>query len=93
MPLAFVLPALCYLKLDPGKLLTWNKLPAFLLVIFGLMVAIIGTIITTINVIDGVRCSHGMEMDYCFSSKSDILNFNYNNNTNKLLSINSSLTN
>jgi len=73
VPLAFILPALCYLKLDPGRMLTWNKLPAFLLVIFGFLVATIGTMLAVMRVIDGIKCSHGKELDYCFSNVDESL--------------------
>lgn len=78
VPLAFILPALCYLKLDPGRMVTWNKLPAFLLALFGFCVAVIGTILAVVRVIDGVKCSHGKEMEYCFSNNGhndSLLNF------------------
>ncbi len=78
MPLAFILPALCYLKLDPGRMITWNKLPAFLLALFGFCVAIIGTMLAIVRVLDGVKCSHGKEMEYCFNNNGhndNLLNF------------------
>ncbi|XP_054156756.1 putative sodium-coupled neutral amino acid transporter 11 [Oppia nitens] len=65
VPLAFILPALCYLKLDPGPNLEWQKFPAFLMVLFGFAVAIVGTFLAVVRVIDGVQCSHGRELDYC----------------------------
>ncbi len=68
VPLAFILPALCYLKLDPGRVITWNKLPAFILALFGFCVAIIGTMLAVVRVLDGVKCSHGKEMEYCFNN-------------------------
>ncbi|CAG2106277.1 unnamed protein product [Medioppia subpectinata] len=67
VPLAFILPALCYLKLESGRLLEWRKAPAFLLAVFGFAVAIIGTFLAMVRVIDGVTCSHGKEMDYCLA--------------------------
>lgn len=42
VPLAYILPALCYIKLEPSPILSKAKAPAFLLVIFGLVVAVLG---------------------------------------------------
>jgi len=67
-------------------MITWNKLPAFLLAIFGFAVAIIGTMLAIIRVIDGVKCSHGKEMDYCLSNniQNDHL-LDYVNKTKNLI--------
>ncbi|KAI1290009.1 putative sodium-coupled neutral amino acid transporter 11 [Halotydeus destructor] len=65
VPLAYILPAVTYLKLEPGRTLTWPKAPAFLLALFGTLVAVCGTVYAILNVLDGVTCSHGTEMPYC----------------------------
>ncbi|RWS12242.1 amino acid transporter-like protein [Dinothrombium tinctorium] len=70
VPLAYILPAATYLRLDHGRLFTWQNLPTFLLVLFGILVAICGTILAFFNVMNGVSCSHGVEMPYCSDSPS-----------------------
>jgi len=65
VPLAYIIPAVTYLKLDPGRLWTMEKLPAFLLAGLGLIVAVSGTLLSIIDVLNGVSCSHGIEMPYC----------------------------
>lgn len=65
VPLAYILPAVTYLKLEEGSMLTKEKAPAFLLALFGIVAATCGTIFAIINVLDGVSCSHGTEMPYC----------------------------
>ncbi|CAG8457711.1 6514_t:CDS:2 [Scutellospora calospora] len=51
--LAYILPPACYLKLSSGKLLTLNKLPAILCVIFGILVMVLSTILSIANIISG----------------------------------------
>ena len=77
VPLAYILPAVTYLKLDPGRLLTWEKCPAFLLALFGIVAAGCGAIFAILNVLDGITCSHGSEMPYC----SDAAIYKFMNHT------------
>ncbi|XP_014285965.1 putative sodium-coupled neutral amino acid transporter 11 [Halyomorpha halys] len=67
VPLAFVLPAVSYLKLEQGSVFSLRKLPALGLAIFGISVAVIGLlmIITTFSTVD--RCTHGHDMPYCYN--------------------------
>ena len=65
VPLAYILPAVTYLKLDPGRLLTAEKVPAFLLAGVGVVVAVCGTFLSMIDVMNGISCSHGREHSYC----------------------------
>lgn len=68
VPLAYIIPAVTYLKLDPGRLWTMEKIPAFLLAATGLIVAICGTFLSIMDVMNGISCSHGVEMPYCRDS-------------------------
>lgn len=68
LPLAYIIPAATYLKLDPGRLWSWEKFPAFVLGAWGVVVAIAGIIMSVLNVMNGVTCSHGAEMPYCTNS-------------------------
>ncbi|XP_076327788.1 putative sodium-coupled neutral amino acid transporter 11 isoform X2 [Tachypleus tridentatus] len=65
VPLAYVLPAITYLKLESGSLFSWQKLPAFLMALWGMVVAVCGLIIAIVNMTDQSTCSHGEEMPYC----------------------------
>lgn len=69
VPLAFILPAICYIKLEPSPLLSWKKFPAILTAIFGIVVTTVGLILTFVNPSD-YSCSHGQEMEYCFQNNS-----------------------
>ena len=42
VPLAFILPPLCYLKLQPHPVLAWRQLPALAMAAFGVLVAVCG---------------------------------------------------
>ncbi|GAB6031959.1 hypothetical protein CHUAL_010340 [Chamberlinius hualienensis] len=64
VPLAYILPAICYLKLETAPILSWQKLPAIFTALFGTVVAVVGLILTFANPSD-YSCSHGQEMEYC----------------------------
>lgn len=68
MPLAFVLPAVCYLKLEQGSIFSRQKLPAVGLALFGLVVAGVGLALLILNFSDLDTCRHGKGLDYCFNS-------------------------
>lgn len=68
LPLAFILPSLCYMKLETGKLTSKKKIYALLLAIFGTSITLIGTLKVLANIFSGhtsSNCSHGHELDYC----------------------------
>lgn len=68
VPLAFIFPALCFIKLDPEPLLSNHKLTHLAVVAFGVLVAGCGTFFAIQSVYNGVSCSHGHEMFYCNSN-------------------------
>lgn len=74
LPLAFILPSACYMKLETGRLTSKKKIYALLLAIFGGSVALIGTMKVFANVFLGghhsINCSHGHELDYCLTNKT-----------------------
>ncbi|KAJ8953683.1 hypothetical protein NQ314_007291 [Rhamnusium bicolor] len=72
VPLAYVLPALCYLQLEEGFILCRKKLPALGVVFFGLTVAILGAIFLVIDFDKAHTCSHGKPMDYCSTNITNI---------------------
>ncbi|KAJ9573586.1 hypothetical protein L9F63_009040, partial [Diploptera punctata] len=65
VPLAYVLPAISYLKLEEGSVFSHKKFPALCLAFFGVGIAISGLVllITNTNKVD--TCSHGNEPLYC----------------------------
>ncbi|KAL1420110.1 hypothetical protein MTO96_024569 [Rhipicephalus appendiculatus] len=65
IPLAYILPAATYLKLENGPLLSWAKFPALMLAVCGAAVAICGTVVAIIDINAGISCSHGADMPYC----------------------------
>ena len=76
LPLAFILPSLCYMKLETGRVTSKKKIYALLLAIFGTSVALIGTMKVMANVLFGhssSNCSHGHELDYCLPNKTHTL--------------------
>lgn len=71
VPLAYILPALCYLKLEEGSLLAAKKLPALGLLIAGIFAAISGLILIIINEHSGTSsCVHGKVMPYCINNST-----------------------
>lgn len=68
LPLAFILPSLCYLKLEAGRITEKRKLYALLLAVFGCTATLIGTakVLTNSFANDAsANCAHGHELDYC----------------------------
>ena len=65
VPLAYVLPAISYLKLEEGSVFSKKKSPALCLALFGVGVAVSGLalLISNTNKVD--TCSHGNEPLYC----------------------------
>lgn len=50
MPLAFIIPTACYLKLSKVKWCSPTKIVALLVMLFGLMVLVIGTVLAIMEV-------------------------------------------
>lgn len=75
LPLAFILPSACYMKLETGHMTGKRKVYALLLLIFGCSVAFIGTMKIVANIFFGHttdNCSHGHELDYCPKNQTAI---------------------
>ncbi|XP_012229561.1 putative sodium-coupled neutral amino acid transporter 11 isoform X1 [Linepithema humile] len=71
VPLAYVLPGLCYLKLEEGPILSSKKLPALGLMTAGILAAISGLLLIIINSSSsGNSCSHGKIMPYCVNNST-----------------------
>jgi len=65
VPLAYLLPALCYCKLEEGSVFSRKKLPALLTATFGAVVAVMGTVMLVVDFDTASECSHGVSMSYC----------------------------
>ncbi|KAG8227749.1 hypothetical protein J437_LFUL007539 [Ladona fulva] len=74
VPLAYILPALTYCKLEEGPLLGSQKLPALATAIFGLSVAILGLISIVLDFNHASQCSHGVDMPYCIKDNTTVSN-------------------
>ena len=70
-PLSFIFPALCVLKLQNDKILSWQNLDKLLLAAFGVLLSFAGLVMALIEMVKGVKCSHGKEPDYCDDDDSD----------------------
>jgi len=69
VPLAYVLPGLCYLKLEEGPVLSSKKLPALGLLTAGILAAISGLLLIIFNSSSGT-CFHGKIMPYCVENST-----------------------
>jgi len=58
VPLAFILPPVCYLKLQSTSRLTWSNFPPIAMTVFGLLVALCGLGLLIQQGVPG--CSHGI---------------------------------
>ncbi|KAI8128432.1 hypothetical protein FF38_10022 [Lucilia cuprina] len=66
IPLAYILPGLAYIQMDPNPLLSREKLPALGLVVFGALVTILGAVVLLPSIDEDCRAD--IVMDYCKSS-------------------------
>lgn len=71
MPLAYIMPALCYIRLEPSPLLSREKFPAICTALFGTVVSIAGLIIILSREEETGNCSHGKPMWYCTNRTVD----------------------
>lgn len=65
MPLAYILPAMCYIRLEPSRLFSREKLPAIATFLFGTLVSFAGLIVILTREEETGSCSHGKPMFYC----------------------------
>jgi len=65
-PLAYILPALCVLKLQQERIAQWRNLPCILTALFGVSVSVIGLALAIVEIASGLQgCSHGRDLPYC----------------------------
>ncbi len=79
IPLAFVLPALIYIKLEDGPLTDSRKLKALGLAFFGITAAIVGSIMLFTNWSDYLNCNQGRESFYCSQYKVSLWRYLFRN--------------
>ncbi|XP_020281190.1 putative sodium-coupled neutral amino acid transporter 11 isoform X2 [Pseudomyrmex gracilis] len=70
VPLAYVLPGLCYLKLEEGPIFSSKKLPALGLMTSGILAAISGLLLLILNSSSSGTCFHGKVMPYCVNNST-----------------------
>ncbi|XP_015433361.1 PREDICTED: putative sodium-coupled neutral amino acid transporter 11 [Dufourea novaeangliae] len=70
VPLAYVLPGLCYLKLEEGPVLSHKKLPALGLMTAGVFAAVSGLLLLILNSGTSGSCVHGKVMSYCVENSN-----------------------
>ncbi|CAL7948471.1 unnamed protein product [Xylocopa violacea] len=70
VPLAYVLPGLCYLKLEDGPILSSKKLPALGLMSAGVFAAVSGLLLLILNSDTTGSCVHGKVMPYCMENSN-----------------------
>ena len=65
-PLAYILPALCVLKLQQERIAQWRNLPCILTALFGASISLIGFVLAVVEIAAGLPgCSHGRDLPYC----------------------------
>lgn len=78
VPLAYILPALCYIKLEEGPLWSQSKWTAWGVAIFGVTSAMVGTVSLFRNIGELSECSHGTQMPYCLTGVNETaVEFNF----------------
>ncbi|KAL4221915.1 hypothetical protein ACF0H5_017967 [Mactra antiquata] len=73
-PLAFVIPPLCVMKLRPEPIFSKGNIVPLMIATFGSLVAVIGFIMAIVNFSEGNQCSHGKDMEYCYTEDKFISN-------------------
>ncbi|XP_072330118.1 putative sodium-coupled neutral amino acid transporter 11 isoform X1 [Scyliorhinus torazame] len=71
IPLVFIIPTACYLKLSEESWCHWDSIQSFIVLITGILVMIVGFVMA---IMFPQGCSHGKEMFYCMPSNSSMYN-------------------
>ncbi|KAJ7345693.1 hypothetical protein JRQ81_001643 [Phrynocephalus forsythii] len=71
IPLVFILPAACYLKLSEKRWTHSDHLLSGLILVVGVLIVIVGFVMTVLH---PQECSHGKEMPYCSLRNSSVYN-------------------
>uniref|UniRef100_A0A1I8GZ16 Putative sodium-coupled neutral amino acid transporter 11 n=2 Tax=Macrostomum lignano TaxID=282301 RepID=A0A1I8GZ16_9PLAT len=69
-PLAYILPPLCVMRLQNEPFFRMPNLPMLATAAFGIVVAVSGLIVVAMELAEGVRCSEGSEMPYCWGNST-----------------------
>jgi len=65
-PLAYILPALCVLKLQQERILQCRNVACILTALFGIGVSVLGLALAVVEMAsDRPLCSHGLDLPYC----------------------------
>ncbi|TRY79527.1 hypothetical protein TCAL_09431 [Tigriopus californicus] len=66
LPLAYILPGICYLRVNNGSWYDWDNMVALMLATFGIGVTVIG--ISQLVFAGAEECIHDQELPYCAKS-------------------------
>ena len=86
-PLAYIIPSLCVMRLRQEALFSRGNIGAIFTAVFGILVAIVGTILAFVNAVSGEGCSHGKEMPYCLAKNQTVLNISAFSSTTTILPV------
>jgi len=76
-PLAYILPALCVLKLQQERIAQWRNLACILTALFGVCLSVIGLALAVVEIAsDKPLCSHGVDLPYCHGTPTTPLDSN-----------------
>ena len=70
LPLAYIIPPICYIRLEEGPVFARTKWKAWGVILFGSVTMLVGSITVLSNLQEHSQCSHGRQMDYCFSDEN-----------------------
>lgn len=65
IPLAFIFPPLCVLRLQQDPILSLRSLPKLGVALFGIISSIIGLVMTILRIAEGMTCTHEATPAYC----------------------------
>lgn len=72
IPLAYILPGLAYIQMEPHSLFSREKLPAVGLVVFGTIVTLCGAAVLLPSL--GGDCKSNVAIDYCRNYETSATN-------------------
>ncbi|XP_064647636.1 putative sodium-coupled neutral amino acid transporter 11 isoform X2 [Lineus longissimus] len=71
-PLAFIIPPFCVMRLQQEAVFSLKNIPCILISLFGIVVMVVGVVMTILDIVNGITCSHGEEMPYCMTGNTTL---------------------
>ncbi|XP_067932811.1 putative sodium-coupled neutral amino acid transporter 11 [Watersipora subatra] len=75
IPLAFIFPPLCVLRLQQEPILSLKSIPKIAVALFGIISSILGFAMTLLRIAEGQVCGHMKTPAYCPSATESYTNF------------------